>query len=44
MIPWATPSIVAVVVWRMILDPQVGVINKYMLEWRMQRSPSDKWI
>ena len=33
MIPWATPSIVAVVVWRMILDPQVGVINKYMLEW-----------
>ncbi len=33
MIPWATPSIVAVVVWRMILDPQVGVINQFLLEW-----------
>ena len=25
--PWATPPIVAIVVWRWMLDPRVGAIN-----------------
>ena len=39
LIPWATPSIVAVVVWRMILDPQVGIINKIILEYGLGKEP-----
>lgn len=26
-VPWATPPVVAIVVWRWLLDPRVGVIN-----------------
>ena len=39
MIPWATPSIVAVVVWRRILDPQVGVINQFLLKYAVITEP-----
>jgi len=31
MIPWATPPIVAVVIWRWMLDPQVGIVNKLLV-------------
>jgi multiple sugar transport system permease protein len=31
MVPWATPPIVAVVVWRWMLDPQVGAVNEVLL-------------
>jgi multiple sugar transport system permease protein len=31
MVPWATPPIVAVVIWRWMLDPQVGIINKLLV-------------
>ncbi|MEL0222426.1 MAG: sugar ABC transporter permease [Deltaproteobacteria bacterium] len=38
-IPWATPSIVAVVVWRMILDPQVGFINQTLVKYGIIAEP-----
>ncbi|MDG2198015.1 MAG: sugar ABC transporter permease [SAR324 cluster bacterium] len=38
-IPWATPSIVAVVVWRMILDPQVGFINQTLIKFGILDDP-----
>ena len=31
MVPWATPPIVAVVIWKWMLDPQVGIINHLLL-------------
>lgn len=30
-VPWATPPIVAIVIWRWMLDPRVGVINSLLL-------------
>ena len=39
LIPWATPSIVAVVVWRMILDPQVGIINQIIIKYGIGKEP-----
>lgn len=30
-VPWATPPIVAVIVWRFMLDPQNGIINAVLL-------------
>ncbi len=30
-VPWATPPVVAIVVWRWILDPRVGSINSLLL-------------
>ena len=38
-IPWATPSIVAVVVWRMILDPQVGFVNQTLVKYGIITEP-----
>ena len=32
MVPWATPPIVAVVVWRWMLDPQLGGVNALLLK------------
>jgi len=31
LVPWATPPIVAVVIWRWMLDPQNGIINQVLL-------------
>ncbi len=31
LVPWATPPIVAVIVWRWLLDPQNGVVNRALL-------------
>lgn len=31
LVPWATPPIVAVVIWRWMLDPQVGVVNQLLM-------------
>lgn len=30
-VPWATPPIVAVVIWRWMLDPRAGVVNKLLV-------------
>jgi len=30
-VPWATPPVVAIVVWRWLLDPRVGTINSLLL-------------
>jgi len=30
-VPWATPPIVAVVIWRWMLDPRAGVVNKLLM-------------
>ncbi len=30
-VPWATPPVVAIVVWRWLLDPRVGTINATMM-------------
>ncbi len=30
-VPWATPPIVAIVIWRWILDPRVGAVNSLLL-------------
>jgi multiple sugar transport system permease protein len=30
MLPWATPPIVAVAVWRLMLDPSVGIVNRVL--------------
>ena len=30
-VPWATPPVVAIVVWRWLLDPRVGAINQTLL-------------
>jgi len=39
MVPWATPPIVAVVIWRWMLDPQVGIINKGLLAFGLVQEP-----
>jgi multiple sugar transport system permease protein len=39
MVPWATPPIVAVVIWRWMLDPQVGVINQLLLGLGLVQEP-----
>ncbi len=31
-VPWATPPIVAVIVWRFMLDPQNGIVNAALLK------------
>jgi multiple sugar transport system permease protein len=31
LVPWATPPIVAVVIWRWMLDPRAGVVNKLLV-------------
>jgi multiple sugar transport system permease protein len=31
LVPWATPPIVAILVWRWMLDPRVGAINEALL-------------
>ncbi len=30
-VPWATPPVVAIVVWRWILDPRVGAANQFLM-------------
>jgi multiple sugar transport system permease protein len=30
-VPWATPPVVAIVVWRWLLDPRVGTVNSLLL-------------
>lgn len=30
-VPWATPPVVAIVVWRLMLDPRLGVINPTLI-------------
>jgi multiple sugar transport system permease protein len=30
-VPWATPPIVTVVIWRWMLDPRAGIVNKLIL-------------
>ena len=30
-VPWATPPIVTVVIWRWMLDPRAGVVNKLLV-------------
>jgi multiple sugar transport system permease protein len=30
-VPWATPPIVAILIWRWMLDPRVGVINSVLM-------------
>ena len=32
LVPWATPPIVAVVIWRWMLDPQNGIVNAMLLK------------
>jgi multiple sugar transport system permease protein len=31
LVPWATPPIVAVIIWRWMLDPQNGIVNRGLL-------------
>ncbi|HEV8311280.1 MAG TPA: sugar ABC transporter permease [Methylomirabilota bacterium] len=31
LVPWATPPIVAVVIWRWMLDPRAGIVNRLLL-------------
>jgi multiple sugar transport system permease protein len=31
LVPWATPPIVAVLIWRWLLDPQSGLVNKVLV-------------
>lgn len=33
LVPWATPPIVSIVIWRWMLDARVGEVNKYLLSW-----------
>ena len=30
-VPWATPPVVAIIIWRWLLDPKVGAINEALL-------------
>jgi multiple sugar transport system permease protein len=30
-VPWATPPVVAIIIWRWMLDPKVGAINQVLL-------------
>jgi multiple sugar transport system permease protein len=30
-VPWATPPIVAIVIWRWMLDPRAGIVNKLLV-------------
>ena len=38
-VPWATPPIVAVVIWRWMLDPRAGVVNKLLVGSGLAPSP-----
>jgi multiple sugar transport system permease protein len=38
-VAWATPPIVAVVVWRFMLDPQFGVVNRILLRLGILEDP-----
>jgi multiple sugar transport system permease protein len=38
-VPWATPPIVAVVIWRWMLDPQNGVINALLVRLGLVSEP-----
>jgi multiple sugar transport system permease protein len=31
LVPWATPPIVAIVIWRWLLDPRLGAVNQLLL-------------
>ena len=39
LVPWATPPIVAVVVWRWMLEPQNGVVNAVLRELHLVDDP-----
>ncbi|HLX30904.1 MAG TPA: sugar ABC transporter permease [Casimicrobiaceae bacterium] len=39
LIPWATPPIVAVVVWRFLLDAQNGIVNALLIKLRIVDDP-----
>jgi multiple sugar transport system permease protein len=39
LVPWATPHIVAVFIWRWLLDPQVGTINKALVATGVLQQP-----
>ena len=39
MVPWATPPIVAVVIWRWMLDPHVGIVNKLLVTFGLTQEP-----
>ena len=39
LLPWATPDIVAVTVWKQILDGRTGVINNWLMGWGIIDQP-----
>lgn len=39
MIPWATPSVLVALMWKWLLDPNSGVINKVLLQLGLVDSP-----
>jgi ABC-type sugar transport system permease subunit len=39
LLPWATPDIVAVTVWKQIFDGRTGVINRTLVEWGIIDQP-----
>ncbi|WMS44013.1 sugar ABC transporter permease [Acuticoccus sp. MNP-M23] len=39
LLPWATPDIVAVTVWKQILDGRSGVINNWLMDWGFIEKP-----
>ena len=39
LVPWATPPIVAVVIWRWMLDPQNGIVNDVLLRLGIVEDP-----
>jgi len=39
LLPWATPDIVAVTVWKQILDGRSGVINNWLMGWGLIDQP-----
>jgi multiple sugar transport system permease protein len=39
LVPWATPPIVAVVIWRWMLDAQNGIVNAVLIDWGIVDNP-----
>jgi multiple sugar transport system permease protein len=39
LVPWATPPIVAVVIWRWMLDPQSGIVNVLLVKLGLVHDP-----
>ena len=39
LVPWATPPIVAVVIWRWMLDPQNGIVNAILVKLALVDEP-----